>query len=719
MITTPIVLAGIAGIVMGYLTFRLLRNWGNAVITPLLNVATVAVLMPPTRKTDRSTVGVQTPDRRAPDRRAPSDTLPQVSSDQRVSEPLGSEPLVSGQLNEALGNAAILSKGETAADAAANDILTLASFEQSRPIEVPHNGYTGSDSCLECHEDNHSSWENSYHSTMTQLATPDVVMGNLESVRLSFADQDYEIRREGDVFWADLPDEKSPQDRSKRKVVPLVMTTGSHHMQVYWWATGDQRTTAILPFVWVSETNEWIPRNASFLQPNMPISQETGRWGQTCSMCHSTHRRVRSIDEKTWDTKVSEFGISCESCHGPGQDHINYHRNLDGVPTASGASSVDPGEDPIANPASMDKVQSAMVCGQCHSVVEIMEGDKGYAHLNEHGHDFRPGEDLTETHRVVRLHDHDEAREIMNPEDPKAARFNTTFYKDGMVRIAGREYNGLTDSACYQKGEMTCLSCHKLHQSSLDERPVKEWANDQLKTDALNDQACLNCHSSEEYNESHTHHSVGSSGSSCYNCHMPHTTYGLLKAIRSHTITSPDVGKDLAAGRPNACNLCHLDQTMQWTADKLREWYEIEPPELSKDEREVAASLLWILKGDASQRALVAWSMGWPVAQAISGTEWQMPFLAQLLDDPYLAIRFIARRSLRSLEGLSGLKVNMYGPVEARQRAIAAIAQYWYENQESDVKKRKELLFLNGELDYERVQRLIKECDNSPVFLDE
>lgn len=96
-----------------------------------------------------------------------------------------------------------------------------------------------------------------------------------------------------------------------------------------------------------------------------------------------------------------------------------------------------------------------------------------------------------------------------------------------------------------------------------------------------------------------------------------------------------------------------------------------------------------------------------------------MPFLAQLLDDPYLAIRFIARRSLRSLEGLSGLQVNMYGPVEARQRTIGAIAQYWYENQEGDLEKSKKLLFRNGELDYERVQQLIKECDNSPVFLDE
>lgn len=61
----------------------------------------------------------------------------------------------------------------------------------------------------------------------------------------------------------------------------------------------------------------------------------------------------------------------------------------------------------------------------------------------------------------------------------------------------------------------------------------------------------------------------------------------------------------------------------------------------------------------------------------------------------------------------------MYGPLEARQRAIAAIAQYWYENQEGDADKRKELLFRNGELDYERVERLMKECDNSTVLLDE
>lgn len=700
MYITALVLACIAGGFLGFLAYRITRNRGLSIIVPLAIVACAAIFFP-----------------------SPSEPSPEDIANldpAQAGSPSGSGQPDRGLMNRGLNSLPEPGGQRQSIEESKKKFLSLASFEESRPVEIPENGYAGSDSCIECHKDNHSTWDNSYHSTMTQLATPDIVMGNLESVRLSFAGQDYEIQRQGDVFWADLPDDKFPDDRSKRKVVPIVMTTGSHHMQVYWWATGDKRTTAILPFVWIAETNEWIPRNASFLQPDIPISHETGRWGQTCSMCHSTHRRSRYIDDKTWDTEVSEFGISCESCHGPGEDHIRYHRELDSVSTdESPDPDADLGPDPIANPESMDKVKSAMVCGQCHSVIEITEGDKGYAHVNEHGHGFRPGQDLTKTHKVARGHDHDAAREITNPNDPMAARFNTTFYKDGMVRISGREYNGLTDSACYQKGEMTCLTCHQLHQSSRDTRSVKEWANDQLKPEALSDQACLNCHAEQDYGESHTHHRLGSSGSSCYNCHMPHTTYGLLKAIRSHTISSPDVGKDRAAGRPNACNLCHLDQTLQWTANKLQEWYGFAPPELDQDEQEVAASLLWILKGDASQRALVAWSMGWPVAQAVSGTEWQIPFLAQLLDDPYLAIRFIARRSLRSMEGLSGLKLNMYGPLEARQRAIAAIAQYWYENQEGDADKRKELLFRNGELDYERVERLMKECDNSTVLLDE
>ena len=152
-----------------------------------------------------------------------------------------------------------------------------------------------------------------------------------------------------------------------------------------------------------------------------------------------------------------------------------------------------------------------------------------------------------------------------------------TFYSDGVVRVAGREYTSLEQSGCFQRGEMSCLSCHQLHKAADDTRSDKEWANDQFKPSRYGNDACVQCHDQQQYSTAHTHHLADSSGSNCYNCHMPHTAYGLLKAIRNHTISISDLKLDIAADRPNACNQCHLDQTLRWTADYLEDWYSIDP----------------------------------------------------------------------------------------------------------------------------------------------
>ena len=106
---------------------------------------------------------------------------------------------------------------------------------------------------------------------------------------------------------------------------------------------------------------------------------------------------------------------------------------------------------------------------------------------------------------------------------------------------------------------------------------------------------------------------------------MPYTTYGLLKAIRSHQVDSPDVTASVETGRPNACNQCHLDKSLGWAAAELETRYGIAPPELSRDQREVAAGVLWALEGDAGQRALAAWSFGWEPAREASGSDWMGP----------------------------------------------------------------------------------------------
>ena len=210
---------------------------------------------------------------------------------------------------------------------------------------------------------------------------------------------------------------------------------------------------------------------------------------------------------------------------------------------------------------------------------------------------------------------------------------------------------------------------------------LTDWANDQLDAAKLGNEACLQCH--EQLRDttaltSHTNHAANSSGSECYNCHMPHASYGLLKAIRSHRISNPSVQESTEFGRPNACNQCHLDQTLEWTGRHLESWYGIAAPtDLSDDAKKYSATALWCLTGDAGQRALAAWSLGWQPAKEASRTDWVAPVLAQMLADPYDAVRHIAHRSLRSLPAFRDFAFNYTGPVAERQQAAVRAFKTW------------------------------------------
>jgi hypothetical protein len=298
------------------------------------------------------------------------------------------------------------------------------------------------------------------------------------------------------------------------------------------------------------------------------------------------------------------------------------------------------------------------------------------------------------------------------------------FWSDGMVRVSGREYNGLLETPCYQRGELSCLSCHVMHKTDDDPRPLVEWANDQLNHTMEGNGACLQCHQQYESDEAlaaHTHHSATSTGSSCYNCHMPHTTYGLLKAIRSHQIDIPNAETQQLVGRPNACNLCHLDKTLDWTADHLYDWYDIQKPLLAKDDREIASSILWILRGDAGQRALAAWSMGWQPAQQASGTDWMAPHLSNLLVDPYDAVRIVAGRTLRTLPSFADFTYDDAGSAKQRNDAAKRVVKQWGSSRPAgDSFRGRPLLFdANGERNVKEIVRLLRKRDHRIVHLKE
>src|SRR4030095_10236748 len=113
-------------------------------------------------------------------------------------------------------------------------------------------------------------------------------------------------------------------------------------------------------------------------------------------------------------------------------------------------------------------------------------------------------------------------------------------------------------------------------------------------------QACYQCHAGFASKLApHTHHAANSSGSLCYNCHMPHTTHGLLEGIRSHPLHAPTLKSSIDTGRPNACNLCHLDRTLAWTAKNLNTRYRQPVPPIDPEFANTPAAVVWLLRGDA------------------------------------------------------------------------------------------------------------------------
>jgi hypothetical protein len=611
-------------------------------------------------------------------------------------------------------------------DAIANETKeTIDLFASIRPTEEPQGEFVTSARCLECHEENHASWHASYHRTMTQVARADRVMGSFSNQVVSIfgGKEHYQLFKHMGVPWVRrVPDADSPGPMDESEdAVPIVMTTGSHHMQAYWMPTGRGRLLSLMPLMYMKETQEWIPRSSAFLRP--PTDEtlpEVGRWNTTCIKCHTTDGRMNlpvSNDDPLVDSKASEFGISCESCHGPGQLHIEHQ-------SVVAAGTAPEGKDPIVNPGTAPHQLSSQICGGCHSV-NSNHGDP------DDWTPYRAGDDLesdrvlfdyTElTHKWMVSSGGMETNGVVNVKAEVDSILDQWFWKDGTPRVSGREYSGLRKSACFTRGEMACISCHSLHPNGLDSAAQTEWANDLLHQGMDGDRSCLQCHAVAEFASiKHTRHAAESDGSRCMNCHMPYTTYGLLKAIRSHTVLSPSVSETVEMGRPNACNLCHLDKTLKWTADRMNEWYDQPVPELPIDESRLAAGALWTLRGDAGLRALTAWHMGWKPAQEASGEEWMIPYLAELMDDPYDAVRYVTRRSIRSRAAYQEFKFDFLQPSDKRRERAAALLTKWRGNVPPFLKGREDLLFdESGQIIRSDFQRLLKFRDKRDMTLAE
>ena len=128
---------------------------------------------------------------------------------------------------------------------------------------------------------------------------------------------------------------------------------------------------------------------------------------------------------------------------------------------------------------------------------------------------------------------------------------------------------------------------------------------------------------------------------------MPHINEGMQDVVRTHTIFSPTQADMIHKNHPNACNLCHLGKSIDWTLDQLKTWYgrTYDEQQISQNylKRSSAVGLGWLTQNHPATRLVAA------SAAAGQGAKWAIPELVSLLDDEYLMNRQFSQLALEKL----------------------------------------------------------------------
>lgn len=512
-----------------------------------------------------------------------------------------------------------------------------------------------------CHPGEYSSWHDSYHRTMTRRPA-EIAWGSERGPALPVALNDRHFsfllsRKETEVV-ARGPDlhvaaqrlhlmnreargggSEPPSEAAVRRALegvptvqrPIALVTGSHHYLAFWVENGVDRELRQLPFVYHLAEQAWTPRDESFLQPpDSPPYLAT--WNSNCIQCHAVAGEPREAEwydeagllQVRYRSRVAELGIACEACHGPGRAHADHHRNP--LHRITGRA---PRGAALVNPAHLSAADGSSICGQCHAYFvpknEATFWESGYATF------FPPRDALSDSRELL-------SYGATSDETPWLSReLDSIFWPDGTMRVGGREYAGLIESACYLRGsgetQLGCTSCHSMHDSD---------PNDQLTREAALDPnaPCRSCH---EGTSDHSRHTAGSIGTSCVECHMPKTTYALLGAIRSHRIQIP---RPEDTSVPSACALCHMDRTVDWLR---RHATEGAAAAQASEPGAIGVGVRGALSGNAAERAIYAAALGSPTTRTTIGRGLARALLEQLSGDPYHAVRRIAQRGLGTL----------------------------------------------------------------------
>ena len=382
------------------------------------------------------------------------------------------------------------------------------------------HGYTGSSECRPCHEEFYKKWATSHHGRAMQPFTPELARAEMEP-------QTEAIEVDGAKYRADVERgvviEEKPSGTTEYR---MLHTMGGKN--VFYFLTPMERGhLQVLPVAYDVREEKWFDTAASAVRHFPDRTDRPLHWTDRMytfnTACHGCHvsQIERAYDAKTdsYKTTWGEPGINCETCHGPGAEHIEVCRAAPEGETPKDLKIIRWDEE-------LSVRQQNDACSTCHAK---------FISLTE---EFRPGDRFFDHYDLACLEDSD-------------------FHPDG--RDLGENYT-LTSwmvSPCAKSGKLRCTHCHT---SSGRYRFEDAKAND----------ACLPCHAERVADaKAHTRHAPANAGSRCVSCHMPTTQFGGMRRS-DHSMRPPTPSATIAFKSPNACNICHTKKTPEWADKRAR-----------------------------------------------------------------------------------------------------------------------------------------------------
>ena len=383
---------------------------------------------------------------------------------------------------------------------------------------VSDEEFVGSEKCMDCHSEEYQRWEGSHHDLAMQIANEQTVLGDFSGISYVTGEgmKSY-FYREGDEFWVNTEGPDGTYQDYK-----IVYTYGIEPLQQYIVAFPGGRYQC-LATAWDTNEKKWFD-----LYPDLKIVHEEWlhwsrgamNWNTMCSDCHSTNiKKNFNEGEDSYQTTYAIINVSCEACHGPGQEHIQA------VSTPGNETNASAGIKFMTKATQPKELVDA--CGRCHIRREQLTLAYNWqGTLMDH---YYP-QLLTES----------------------------VYHADGQILDEVYVWGSFVQSKMYMNN-VTCTDCHDAHS---------------LKLKAVGNNLCTTCHEPAKYDIlEHVRHKPGSEGAACINCHMPGKYYMVNDFRRDHSFRIPRPDLSLEYGTPNACTMCHQDKDDAWAWKAYKKWY--------------------------------------------------------------------------------------------------------------------------------------------------